>query len=186
MLIVVVCRTVYLHCQICWNLHITRVPLIILNVVGWLIPAVLLGVVFGVAQITYTISNHCSIRVDWVVNLLIIPIIIEIGCAIVVQLATFVYCVNVYLRSLSEPPPPTDDSLGMTTTTSTYSTGSGRYPYRKAIARVNKVTSFSSLLIVGGQITMACLGSMLFISLYWHNILCGVLCFGDKICSCAE
>ena len=142
-----VCRTIYLHCQICWNLHVTRVPLIILNIIGWLIPAILLAVVFGVAQITYTVSNHCSIRVDWVVNLLIIPIIIEIACALVVQFATCIYCVNVYLRSLVEPPPPTDESLGLGTATSSFSTGSGRYPYRKAMARVNKVKSFRPLLI---------------------------------------
>lgn len=142
-----VCRTIYLHCQICWNLHVTRIPLIILNIVGWLIPAILLGVVFGVAQITYTISDHCSIREDWIVALLIIPVIIEIGCAIIVQFATFIYCVNVYLRSLNEPPPPTNDSLNGTTTgtatsvasNSALSTGSSRYPYRKAMKRIHKV-----------------------------------------------
>lgn len=135
------CRTIYLHCQICWNLHVTRIPLIVLNIVGWAIPAILLAVVFVVAEITYTISNHCSIRVDWVVNLLIIPIMVEMGCAILVQIATFVYCVNVYLRSLSETPPPTEDSFGMRTAPSTsgFSIGSGRYPYRKALARINKV-----------------------------------------------
>lgn len=134
LLIVVVCRTIYLHCQICWNLHVSRIPLIVLNIIGWAIPAIFLCVAYGVAQITYTIGNHCSIRVDWIVNLLIIPIIIEIGCSIVVQFATFVYCVNVYMRSLGEPTPPTNDSIP----DSTYSAGS-RYPYRKAMARVNKV-----------------------------------------------
>src|SRR5271154_3809429 len=113
-LIVVVCRTIYLHCQVCWNLHVTRIPLIVLNIVGWVVPAVFLGAAFGVAEITYTISDHCSIRVDWIVDLLIIPIIIEIGCAVVVQITTFVYCVNVYLRSLNEPAPPTNDSFGET------------------------------------------------------------------------
>lgn len=142
-LIVVVCRTIYLHCQICWNLHVTRVPLIILNIIGWLIPAILLGAAFGVAEITYTISDHCSIRVDWIADLLIIPIIIEIGCALIVQIATFGYCVNVYLRSLNEPAPPTNDSFGemSATSNSVYSTGSGRYPYRKAMKRVHKVFS---------------------------------------------
>jgi len=121
--------------------------LILLNITGWLIPAILLAVVFGVAQITYTVSNHCSIRPDWVVNLLIIPIIIEIGCAFVVQFATFIYCVNVYLRSLVETPPPTDESLGYGTTISNFSMGNSRYPYRKAMARVNKVKPLYSLLI---------------------------------------
>lgn len=146
-LIIVVCRTIYLHCQICWNLHVTRLPLIFLNIIGWLIPAILLAVVFGVAQITYTVSHHCSVRADWVVNLLIIPIIIEIGCAFVVQFATFIYCVHVYLRSLVEPPPPSNESSGHETTTSAFSIGSYRYPYRKAMARVNKVKGFRSLLI---------------------------------------
>jgi len=142
-LTVVVCRTIYLHCQICWNLHVNRVPLIILNIIGWLVPAILLGVAFGVSEITYTISDHCSIRVDWIVDLLIVPIIIEIGCALIVQIATFGYCVNVYLRSLNEPAPPTNDSFGEMSVTnianSVYSTGSGRYPYRKAMKRVHKV-----------------------------------------------
>ena len=144
-LLPVVCRTIYLHCQICWNLHVTRIPLIVLNIVGWAIPAILLCAAFGVAGITYTMSNHCSIRVDWIVNLLIIPIMVEMGCAVVVQIATFIYCANVYLRSLNEPPPPTDESWGMgttTTSTSVFSTGSGRYPYRKALARINKVQHF--------------------------------------------
>jgi hypothetical protein len=146
-LIIVVCRTIYLHFQICWNLHVGRLPLIFLNIIGWLIPAILIAVVFGAAQITYTISNHCSVRADWVVNLIVIPIIVEIGCAFVVQFATFIYCVNVYLRSLVEPPPPSNDSLGNRTATSAFSTGTGRYPYRKAMSRVNKVTPFHSLLI---------------------------------------
>jgi 7 transmembrane receptor (Secretin family) len=146
----VLCRTIYLHCQICWNLHVTRIALIILNIIGWLIPAILLGVAIAVAQITYTMSNHCSIRVDWVVNLLIIPIIIEIGLAILVQLTTFLFCVNVYLKSLKEPPPPTNDSFGDAIATSTYSTGS-RYPYRKAVARINKVIIFLSLAYLVGS-----------------------------------
>lgn len=147
LILAVVCRTIYLHCQICWNLRVTSIALTILNIVGWLIPAILLGVVFAVAQITYTISNHCSIRVDWVVDLLIIPIIIEMSCAAVMQLATFLYCVHVYLRSLSEPSPPTDDSFGNGAATSNYSIGSSRYPYRKAMARVNQVETLLPLLI---------------------------------------
>jgi hypothetical protein len=131
----VVCRTIYLHCQICWDLHVSRVPLIILNIVGWLVPAIFLVAAIAVAGITYTITDHCSIRQDWIVNLLILPIIIEIGISLVVQLATFVYCANVYLRSVREPPPPSGESLS----NSEISGGSGRYPYRKAMARINKV-----------------------------------------------
>jgi hypothetical protein len=131
---IVVCRTIYLHCQICWDLHVSRVPLIVLNVVGWLIPAIGLAVVFAVTEMTYTISNHCSLRVEWITKLLLIPIIVEIGCSIVVQFGTFIYCVNIFLRSLQEPAPPTNDSLP----NSTYSGGS-RYPYRKAMARITKV-----------------------------------------------
>jgi 7 transmembrane receptor (Secretin family) len=132
---VVVCRTIYLHCQICWDLHVSRVPLIVLNVIGWLIPAIGLVVVFAVTEMTYTISNHCSLRVEWITKLLLIPIIVEIGCAVVVQFGTFIYCVNIFLRSLQEPAPPTNDSLP----NSTYSGGS-RYPYRKAMARITKVS----------------------------------------------
>ena len=137
-----VCRTIYLHCQICWNLPVSKITLISLNVVGWLIPAILLGVAFIVAEINYTLSHHCSVRVDWVVRLLIIPILIEIGCALLVQFSTFIYCVNVYLRSLIEPLPLTNDSYGDMRATSV-SGGSGRYPYRKAMARVHKVGSHS-------------------------------------------
>ena len=142
--ILVTCRTIHLHCQICWNLQVTRIRLIALNVIGWLIPAIFLGVVYGVAQITYTLSNHCSIREDWIVDLLIIPVIIEISCAIAVQFATFVYCVNVYLRSLREPPPPTDDEFGNGFANSTASMGFSRFPYRKAVNRVHKVYCFHS------------------------------------------
>ena len=137
-LILVVCRTIYLHCQICWDLYVNKLPLIILNIIGWLIPAIFLGLVFVVAEMTYTIGDHCSIRIDWLVNILIIPIIIEIGCSIVVQFATFVYCANVFLRSLNEPAPPTVDSLNGGQAGSQYSGGS-RYPYRKAMKRINKV-----------------------------------------------
>lgn len=132
---IVVCRTVYLHCQICWDLHVSRIPLIVLNVIGWLIPAIGVGVVFAVTEMTYTISNHCSLRVEWITKLLLIPIIVEIGCSIIIQFGTFVYCVNIFLRSLQEPAPPTNDSLP----NSTYSGGS-RYPYRKAMARITKVS----------------------------------------------
>jgi hypothetical protein len=140
----VVCRTIYLHCQICWNLHFTRNSLIILNVTGWLVPAILLSVALAIAQITYTIADHCSVRVDWIVNLVIIPVIIEVSCGLLVQFATFFYCVNVYLRSLREPPPPTKDSFTNSVTISTFA--NTRYPYRKAMARVHKVRYSISLL----------------------------------------
>ena len=140
---IVVCRTVYLHCQICWDLHVSRVPLIVLNVIGWLIPAIGLAVVFAVTEMTYTISNHCSLRVEWITKLLLIPIIVEIGCAVVVQFVTFIYCVNIFLRSLQEPAPPTNDSLP----NSTYSGGS-RYPYRKAMARITKVAGLGSVFLI--------------------------------------
>jgi hypothetical protein len=131
----VVCRTIYLHCQICWNTQISKIPLITLNIIGWVVPAIFFGVVFAVSSITYTISHHCSIQVDWVINLLIIPLICEIGCSIVVQAATFIYCVNIYLRSLKEPAPPTNESVPF----STISHGSSRYPYRKALRRIKQV-----------------------------------------------
>ena len=94
-----------------------------------------LAAVYGVAEITYTITDHCSIRVDWIINLLIYPVIVEIGISIIVQFATFAYCANVYLRSIREPPPPSGDSFA----NSEFSSGSNRYPYRKALARIHKV-----------------------------------------------
>ena len=133
------CRTIHLHIQICWShLHVNRVVGIILNVIGWTVPAIMLGLVFVVADIAYTISDHCSIRVDWIARLLIIPLIVEISLALFVQILTFGYCVNVYLKSLSEPPPPTSDIFegGPVSINSFHST---RYPYRKAFARVRKV-----------------------------------------------
>lgn len=132
---VVVCRTIYLHCQICWNVQVSQLPVITLNIIGWAVPALFLGMVFAVSEITYTISNHCSIEVDWVIDLLIIPLICEIGCSLVVQVLTFGHCINIYLRSLQEPPPPTNESLPF----STVSHGSTRYPYRKALRRIRQV-----------------------------------------------
>ena len=133
----VACRTIYLHCQICWNIQVSKIPVIALNIIGLVVPAIFLAVVFAVSEITYTISNHCSIQVDWVINLLIIPLICEIGCSLVVQVVTFAYCINIYLRSLKEPVPPTNESVPF----STISYGSSRYPYRKALQRIKQVFS---------------------------------------------
>ena len=180
---IVVCRTIYLHCQICWDLHVSRVPLIVLNVIGWLIPAIGLAVVFAVTEMTYTISNHCSLRVEWITKLLLIPIIAEIGCAVVVQFGTFIYCVNIFLRSLQEPAPPTNDSFP----NSTYSGGS-RYPYRKAMARITKVCflHLSGGLLLGSQTTVASLGSMLLIDLDGNIVFNDLLYSSRKICGFAK
>jgi hypothetical protein len=132
------CRTVYLHCQICWNIQVSKTPVIALNIIGWVVPAIFFAAIFAVSDITYTISNHCSIQVDWVINLLIIPLICEIGCSLVVQVVTFAYCINIYLRSLREPVPPTNESVPF----STISYGSSRYPYRKALRRIKQVFSW--------------------------------------------
>ena len=157
----VMCRTIHLHIQICWShLHVNRVVGIILNVIGWTVPAILLGLVFVVANIAYTISDHCSIRVDWVARLLIIPLIVEISLALFVQILTFGYCVNVYLKSLSEPPPPTGD-IFEGAPVSINSFHSTRYPYRKAFARVRKVSPLFGLSDpLGADVTMASLGAM--------------------------
>jgi len=136
--LLVVCRTLYLHAQICWSLPFSNYPVIALNIIGWAIPLILLGVVYAVAEIAYTMTNHCSIRIDWIVPLLIIPVIIEVGIALIIQVATFIYCANVYLRSLHEPPLPSTNSADGTAN-STHSEGSGRYPYRKAAKRIHKV-----------------------------------------------
>ena len=175
----VVCRTIYLHCQICWDLHVSRVPLIVLNVIGWLVPAIGLAVVFAITEMTYTIANHCSLRVEWITRLLLIPIIVEIGCSVVVQFGTFVYCVNIFLRSLQEPAPPTNDSLP----NSTYSGGS-RYPYRKAMARITKVCLWMLGCAhgVGFQITMESVGTVFLVDLDGDIVFDNLRYLGAKVC----
>jgi hypothetical protein len=183
----VTCRTIHLHTQICWNhLHFNRIVGIVLNVIGWTVPAMFLGLVFVFAEISYTISDHCSIRVDWVTSLLIIPLIVEISLAIFVQMLTFCYCVNVYLKSLSEPPPPTRDIFegGVGSVNSYHST---RYPYRKALARVRKVCLGPSLFsLVGAVTTVASMGAVFGDNFHRNGVFNCLLSFIPKVHGSSE
>jgi hypothetical protein len=137
-------------------------------------PAIMLGLVFVFAEITYTISDHCSIRVDWITKLLIIPIIVEISLALFVQFCTFVYCVNVYLKSLLETPPPTSD-LFEGAGGSANSVQSTRYPYRRAFARIRKVCPAPVVLTLGLDFAMASLGAMYGADIHWNAVFNRVL-----------
>jgi len=108
-------RSLSLHLQICWNIPDGRTFMLWAFGVGWGIPVVggilvfvLNGVSFRFGSTCYTNHKH-SMEVFW------IPLLIFIGLAVIIALATLGYCLKVYVAVLSDPVRPLPSGASIST-----------------------------------------------------------------------
>lgn len=96
-------RSLSLHLQICWNVDAGRKFMFSSLIAGWGIPIIGGTLVLALNGVSYRFGQTCftnhvhSLEAFW------IPLLIVIGTAVVIALATFGYCIKVYVDVLNAP-----------------------------------------------------------------------------------
>lgn len=124
-------RSLSLHMQICWQIVVGRNFLWFSQIVGWGVPVIgsifaltLSGVSFRFGD-TCHINHHNSLEVLWV------PLLVFAAMTLILQVATFGYCIRVYLASLSDNNMTTATSAGLPSYTISMRTMTPRQAYRR-------------------------------------------------------
>lgn len=131
-------RALALHLQICWEVIPGRKFFFVTLSVGWVLPAVGLAITLGLSGVSYRFGNVCHINHKYGLEGFWGPLLTFATLGLVLQFITIGYCIHVYVRSLLDDKPTTEDSSAVTPTyTSSINTASARQAYR----RVRKVVS---------------------------------------------
>lgn len=123
-------RSMSLHLQICWQTVVGRNFMWLSQALGWGIPAIGLVVALLVSGVSFRFGSTCHINHANSLNDFWIPLLVFAGLTVIIQFATFGYCIKVYLASLADSSASTDHS-GMPSYTASIRTMTPRQAYRR-------------------------------------------------------
>ncbi|KAK4129323.1 hypothetical protein N657DRAFT_67823 [Parathielavia appendiculata] len=123
-------RAVSLHLQICWQLVVGRNFMWFSQVAGWGIPVLGVTLAFVFSGVSFRFGETCHINHKNSLADLWIPLLVFAGLTIIIQFATFGYCIKVYLASLSDNSASTEGS-GMPSYTNSIRTMTPKQAYRR-------------------------------------------------------
>lgn len=123
-------RALSLHLQICWQLVVGRNFMWFAQAVGWGIPAIGVTVAFVLSGVSFRFGQTCHINHKNSLADLWIPLLVFAGLTIIIQFATFGYCIKVYLASLADNSASTEGS-GMPSYTNSIRTMTPKQAYRR-------------------------------------------------------
>ncbi|GAB1310080.1 Frizzled/smoothened-like sans CRD protein B [Madurella fahalii] len=103
-------RALSLHLQICWQLVVGRNFMWFSQAVGWGLPAVGVVLAFILSGVSFRFGQTCHINHRNSLADLWIPLLVFAGFTIIIQFATFGYCIKVYLASLADNSASTEGS----------------------------------------------------------------------------
>jgi hypothetical protein len=123
-------RALSLHLQICWQVVVGRTYMWVSQAAGWGIPilAVVLAIVFS--GVSFRFGATCHINHQNSLADLWIPLLVFAGLTILIQFATFGYCIKVYLASLADNSASTEGS-GLPSYTNSIKTMTPKQAYRR-------------------------------------------------------
>ncbi|KAK5663656.1 hypothetical protein OQA88_4087 [Cercophora sp. LCS_1] len=123
-------RALSLHLQICWQVVVGRNFMWFSQAFGWGIP--ILGVVFAIvfSGVSFRFGSTCHINHKNSLADLWIPLLVFAGLTIIIQFATFGYCIKVYLASLADNSASTEGS-GLPSYTNSIRTMTPKQAYRR-------------------------------------------------------
>lgn len=95
-------RALALHLQICWQVIMGKKFMFGSLIAGWGIPVIALvfGLVFS--GVSFRFGDTCHINHKNSLADFWIPLLVFAGIAVIIQFATFGYCIRVYLKSLAD------------------------------------------------------------------------------------
>lgn len=124
-------RSLSLHLQICWQVVVGRSFMWFAQVTGWGIPAVGIVLALTLSGVSFRFGNTCHINHHNSLADLWIPLLVFAGFTIIIQFATFGYCIKVYLASLADNNATTENSAGLPSYTNSIRTMTPRQAYRR-------------------------------------------------------
>ncbi|EAQ93629.1 hypothetical protein CHGG_01864 [Chaetomium globosum CBS 148.51] len=123
-------RALSLHLQICWQLVVGRNFMWFAQAVGWGIPVIGVVIAFILSGVSFRFGPTCHINHKNSLADLWIPLLVFAGLTIIIQFATFGYCIKVYLASLADNSASTEGS-GMPSYTNSIRTMTPKQAYRR-------------------------------------------------------
>ncbi|KAJ0326727.1 hypothetical protein COL5a_006607 [Colletotrichum fioriniae] len=129
-------RSLSLHLQICWQVVVGRNFMIFAQATGWGIPLVGIVVALVFSGVSFRFGATCHINHKNSLADFWIPLLVFAGLTVIIQFATFGYCIKVYLASLADNSASTEGS-----SLPTYSNSIQTMSPRQAYRRVRRVIS---------------------------------------------
>lgn len=123
-------RALSLHLQICWQLVVGRNYMWFSQALGWGIPIVGLVILLVFSGVSFRFGATCHINHENSLADFWIPLLVFAGLTVIIQFATFGYCIKVYLASLSDNSATTEGS-GMPSYSNSIRTMTPRQAYRR-------------------------------------------------------
>ncbi len=124
-------RSLALHLQICWQVVIGKNFMWGALAAGWGIPAIGLTVAMVFSGVSFRFGDTCHINHKNSLADLWIPLLVFAGVTVIIQFATFGYCIKVYLASLQDDSTTTNSSGIRSYNNSLRGTISPRQAYRR-------------------------------------------------------
>ncbi|KAI0383711.1 hypothetical protein F5Y04DRAFT_19411 [Hypomontagnella monticulosa] len=123
-------RALSLHLQICWQLVVGRNYMWFSQVLGWGIPIIGLVILLVFSGVSFRFGGTCHINHENSLADFWIPLLVFAGLTVIIQFATFGYCIKVYLASLTDNSASTEGS-GMPSYSNSIRTMTPRQAYRR-------------------------------------------------------
>ncbi|KAL9092898.1 MAG: hypothetical protein Q9159_000522 [Coniocarpon cinnabarinum] len=128
-------RALSMHLQICWGIEPGRNFFWAAQVFGWALSVTLLSTEMSISGVSFRFGDYCHVNSHASLGPLWIPLLALAGISLCLQLSTFAYCLNVYIKhSLGVVKPSTHSSQAESSLTS-FRSASARAVFR----RVRKV-----------------------------------------------
>lgn len=124
-------RALSLHLQICWQVVVGRNFMWFSQATGWGIPAIGIILALTLSGVSFRFGTTCHINHHNSLADLWIPLLVFAGLTIIIQFATFGYCIKVYLASLADNNATTENSAGLPSYTNSIRTMTPRQAYRR-------------------------------------------------------
>jgi hypothetical protein len=124
-------RAIALHLQICWQVVLGNTFMWGALASGWGIPAIALTIALVLSGVSFRFGDTCHINHKNSLADFWIPLLVFAAVTVIIQFATFGYCIKVYLASLSDDSTTTNSSGLPSYTTSIRGTISPRQAYRR-------------------------------------------------------
>ncbi|KAK3328846.1 hypothetical protein B0H66DRAFT_467609 [Apodospora peruviana] len=123
-------RSLSLHLQICWQFVVGRNFMWFSQAAGWGIPIIGIVMALVFSGMSFRFGTTCHINHKNSLADLWIPLLVFAGLTIIIQFATFGYCIKVYLASLADNTASTENS-NLPSYTNSIRTMTPRQAYRR-------------------------------------------------------
>lgn len=103
-------RALSMNLQICWDIAPGRKFFYAAQLLGWGVPAVLFCITITITGVSFRFGSACHVNHNNSMGDFWGPLLAFAGAAGILQIITFGYCIQVYMKNLWSDQPPTSNS----------------------------------------------------------------------------